>query len=160
MDILARVEDSLLETTGRRFYFCPRPKPEQPDDQGLLPTCPPASGDAGDSRIAPADRPTDPKYDTTTDKNDQQQQQHHEHDRQQQQQQADDTTARQYDPTDQNERPAGRPTDLTDQTDQNDRIQQEQQEENERMQQLQQNDRMTERPTDRLTPSKIIELFF
>ena len=109
MDILERLEASPLGAAARRLTFGPRPEPEPPDDQGLLPTCPAASEDAGDSRIAPADRPTDPKYDTTTDKNDQQQQ-HHEHDRQQQQQQADERPPDKR-PTDRTtDRPHDRPT--------------------------------------------------
>ena len=88
MDILERLEDSPLGAAVRRLTCGLRPEPEPPDDQGLLSTCPAASEDAGDSRMAPADRTTDQKYDTTTDKNDQQQQ-HQEHDRQQQQQQND-----------------------------------------------------------------------
>ena len=91
MDILERLEDSPLGAAVRRLTCGLRPEPEPPDDQGLLPTCPAASEDAGDSRMAPADRTTDQKYDTTTDKNDQQQQ-HQEHDRQQQRQQPDSMT--------------------------------------------------------------------
>jgi len=118
MDILERLEDSPLGAAVRRLSFCPRPEPEPPDEQRLQPTCPAASEDAGDSRIAPDDRPTDPKYDKTTDKNDQQQQ-HHEHDRQQQQQQPDSMTrptARQQ----QIDRMTDRPTDRPRMNEQND----------------------------------------
>ena len=87
MDILERLEDSPLGAAVRRLTFCPRPEPEPPDEQGLLPTYPTASDNVGDSRIAPADRPTDPEYDKTADKHDHHHHhQHQEHDQQQQQQ--------------------------------------------------------------------------